>query len=68
MPEARLGYFCDVGVSFRLGRISGGLGIYLALTGEFLNGVDCVKAGVADYYVKSENLKELENALKTEIK
>jgi len=40
MPESKIGFFTDVGGSFFLPRLDGQLGMYLALTGEMLTGVD----------------------------
>lgn len=42
MPETKIGFFTDVGGSFFLPRMDGHLGMYLALTGEMLKGVDCL--------------------------
>ena len=40
MPETTIGFFPDVGASFFLPRLDGGLGTYFALTSETLTGVD----------------------------
>lgn len=40
MPETKIGFFTDVGGSFFLPRLDGQLGMYLALTSDFLRGVD----------------------------
>ena len=40
MPETTIGFFPDVGGSFFLPRMDGGMGTYLALTSEQLKGVD----------------------------
>lgn len=40
MPEAKIGFFPDVGTSFFLPRLDGELGTYLALTGAQLKGLD----------------------------
>lgn len=40
MPETTIGFFPDVGASFFLPRMDGGLGLYLALTSEQLKGVN----------------------------
>jgi 3-hydroxyisobutyryl-CoA hydrolase len=37
MPEAKIGYFPDVGASFFLSKMDGEIGTYLALTSETLN-------------------------------
>jgi len=40
MPETAIGFFPDVGGSFFLPRLEHSLGIYMALTGERLSGID----------------------------
>jgi enoyl-CoA hydratase/carnithine racemase len=42
MPESQIGFFCDVGGSFFLPRLSDSIGIYLALTGDRLKGYELV--------------------------
>lgn len=38
MPEAKIGYFPDVGGSYFLSRLDGEIGTYLALTSQTLKG------------------------------
>lgn len=54
MPETAIGLFPDVGGSYFLPRLPGGLGLYLALTGERLKAADCLYAGIATHYVAAE--------------
>eukprot|EP01138_Halocafeteria_seosinensis_P010639 gb/GECG01010864.1/.p1 GENE.gb/GECG01010864.1/~~gb/GECG01010864.1/.p1 ORF type:complete len:432 (+),score=57.90 gb/GECG01010864.1/:1-1296(+) len=63
MPETGIGFFPDVGGSYFLPRLRGGLGMYLALTGHRLKGYDAVAAGVATHYVKPDKVDELLKAL-----
>lgn len=63
MPETVIGLFPDVGGSHFLPRLEGGLGMYLALTGNRLKGSDLVQAGIATHYVQSERLDDLVEAL-----
>lgn len=42
MPETDIGFFPEVGASFFLPRMDGKLGVYLALTGEMLTGVNAL--------------------------
>ena len=63
MPETTIGLFADVGGSHFLSRLGGKLGLYLALTGHRLKGVDCLKAGIATHFCKSFKLPELEKEL-----
>jgi len=66
MPETAIGFFCDVGGSHFLPRLSPGfeVGMYLALTGARLKGYDLVRAGVATHYVPSSKAHALEEKLK----
>lgn len=63
MPETTIGFFPDVGASFFLPRMEGGLGTYLALTSEQLKGVDAFYHGVATHYIHSSTLPALESRL-----
>jgi 3-hydroxyisobutyryl-CoA hydrolase len=63
MPETTIGFFPDVGASFFLPRMSGGVGTYLALTSERLKGVNVFYAGVATHYIHSTALPALERRL-----
>lgn len=63
MPETTIGFFPDVGASFFLPRMSGGVGTYLALTSERLKGVNVFYAGVATHYIHSTSLPALERRL-----
>jgi 3-hydroxyisobutyryl-CoA hydrolase len=63
MPETAIGLFPDVGGTYILPRLCGKLGLYLALTGQRLKGVDCVKAGIATHYVESKDLPALYDCL-----
>lgn len=63
MPETRIGFTPDVGGTYLLGRAPGRIGEYLGLTGNTMTGADAVYAGFADYYVPSQHLGELREAL-----
>jgi 3-hydroxyisobutyryl-CoA hydrolase len=63
MPETTIGFFPDVGASFFLPRMPGGVGTYLALTSENLKGVNVFYAGVATHYIHSTSLPALERRL-----
>ncbi|EGD75319.1 hypothetical protein PTSG_06969 [Salpingoeca rosetta] len=63
MPETAIGLFPDVGGSYFLPRLSGGLGLYLALTGARLKGQDVLAAGIATHFVTSASIPEVEKAL-----
>lgn len=63
MPETQIGLFPDVGGSYFLPRLPGKLGLYLALTGYRLKGVDVLKAGIATHFCDSKKLDEVESDL-----
>src|SRR5919106_2044455 len=63
MPETGIGFFPDVGATYMLPRLRGGLGMYLGLTGARLGAADCVCAGIGGCYVPADRLDELEAAL-----
>ncbi len=50
MPEAGIGLFPDVGGGWFLPRLEGELGVWLALTGARLKGLDVLAAGVATHF------------------
>ena len=51
MPETNIGLWPDVGMTYRLSRVPGGLGTYMALTGASITGDQAVRAGLADMKV-----------------
>jgi len=63
MPETGIGLFPDVGGSYFLPRLQGQLGMYLALTGFRLTGVDVLRAGIATHFCSSNKLKDLRKDL-----
>lgn len=63
MPETAIGFFPDVGGSYFLPRLPGGIGMYLGLTGARLQGEDLKVAQIATHFVKTEQLDELEDQL-----
>lgn len=63
MPETGIGFFPDVGGAYFLPRLKHGLGAYLALTGDRLDGGDCVREGLADAYLPAAKAGALIAAL-----
>ncbi|EDO48943.1 predicted protein [Nematostella vectensis] len=63
MPETAIGFFPDVGGAHALPRLSGKLGLFLALTGQRLKGYNVKLAGIATHYVTLEKISALEEAL-----
>jgi enoyl-CoA hydratase len=66
MPEVSIGLVPDVGGTYLLARAPGCSGLHAALTGHTLAAADAIYAGLADHFVRSENvphlLAELESA------
>ena len=64
MPETGIGLFPDVGGTYALSRVNGGLpvGLFCALAGARLRTADCLWAGLATHYVPSAAVPELEQA------
>lgn len=63
MPECAIGLLPDVGGTYLLANMPGHSGEYVGLTGARLDGADCIYAGLADYYVHSDQLPALKSAL-----
>lgn len=63
MPEISIGIFPDVGGTWMLGRLAGGIGMFLALTGAQLGASDCRFLGLADYFIESSKWLNLRHAL-----
>lgn len=63
MPEVAIGYFPDVGGSYFLPRIPGELGIYLGVTGVQIRAADALYCGLADWYLESDRLSDLDHKL-----
>ena len=54
MPETGIGLFPDVGGGWYLSRLSGHVGMYLALTGARLDGAECLALGLATHYLAAD--------------
>ena len=63
MPETAIGLFPDVGGGWYLSRLPGRMGQYLALTGNRIDGADCLALGLATHLVPSGRLPDLKAAL-----
>lgn len=63
MPEVAIGYFPDVGGSYFLPRIPGELGVYLGVTGVQIGAADALYCGLADWYLRSDALADLDRRL-----
>ena len=65
MPEVAIGYFPDVGGSYFLTRTPGQLGTYLGVSGVQIRASDALYCGLADGYLESSKLPELDKSLDT---
>lgn len=63
MPETRIGFTPDVGGTWLLGRAPGRFGEYFGLTGDAMNAADAIHLGFADFFVPSDRLEALREAL-----
>ena len=63
MPETAIGFTPDVGGSFHLARAPFHAGRHLAATSAHASGADVVALGLADAFVESARLDELEQAM-----
>ncbi len=64
MPETGIGLFPDVGGGYFLPRLPGAAGMFMALTGARIGHADALALGIADAYVPSARLDELEAAFR----
>ncbi|MFN3580316.1 MAG: enoyl-CoA hydratase/isomerase family protein [Pseudomonas sp.] len=63
MPETGIGYFPDVGGSYFLPRLPGAMGNYMGITGVHIKAGDALQAGLADMFIDSSQLAELDQLL-----
>ncbi len=63
MPECGIGLIPDVGGTYLLSRLPGGLGYYLGLTGRRLSGQDCLDAEIATHLVPAAEVAALREIL-----
>lgn len=61
--EAKIGFFTDVSGSYFLSRLPNNLGLFLGLTGTRLRGMEMVQVGLANFFVRRENIDKLEKDL-----
>lgn len=65
MPETRIGFTPDAGVSFLLSRAPGRLGEYLALTSGSMGPADAIACGFADFFVPDARVRDVVHAFET---
>lgn len=59
MPEAKIGFFTDVGASYMLSRLRNNIGMYIAMTSGRLKGEDVYNSGFANYFVSKDNISKI---------
>ncbi|UGT39419.1 enoyl-CoA hydratase/isomerase family protein [Nocardia yamanashiensis] len=64
MPEVGIGFIPDVGGTYLLSHAAGEIGTHVGLTTARMNAGDAIAAGFADYFVPSEQLPALLDALR----
>eukprot|EP00933_Yihiella_yeosuensis_P071087 TRINITY_DN79287_c0_g1_i1.p1 TRINITY_DN79287_c0_g1~~TRINITY_DN79287_c0_g1_i1.p1 ORF type:complete len:406 (+),score=74.48 TRINITY_DN79287_c0_g1_i1:105-1322(+) len=64
-PEMAIGFFPDVGSTYKLGRLKAGtsVGRFIGLTGQQFKAWDCIYAGLATHFVPAANLRKLRDLL-----
>lgn len=69
MPEATIGFFCDVGGSYFLPRIlnNPAYGLYLGLSSERFKGKELLAYGVATHFIHSDALDALRSDLSSNV-
>ncbi|MQY23411.1 enoyl-CoA hydratase/isomerase family protein [Nocardia macrotermitis] len=65
MPETGIGFVPDVGGTYLLSHAPGEIGTHVALTTARMSAGDAIAAGFADYFVPSEQIPALLDALHT---
>jgi len=63
VPDCAIGFFPNAGNVKFLNRLPGRLGLYLALTGRRLRGVELVQSGIGNFYIPTSRIKYLEESL-----
>jgi enoyl-CoA hydratase len=63
MPETKIGFFPDVGVSYYLGQCADYFGYYLALSGRTIDASTALELDLVDYVVDSDSLVDLEQRI-----
>ncbi|KAK5576728.1 hypothetical protein RB653_007872 [Dictyostelium firmibasis] len=62
MPENKIGYFPDIGVSYFLSKL-GSIGLYLGMVGPHIKSEDLIKLNIANCYIPSNQFEETLNDL-----
>lgn len=65
LPQTGLGYFPDAGLTHFLARLPDCVGVYLALTGAQIKGVDLTHAGIATHFQSRDDFIAMTQALES---
>lgn len=65
MPETAIGFFPDIGASYFLPRLPGGVGNWMGLTGARIAGAQAVDIGLATHAVTSAELPSVAEAIRS---
>ncbi|TSB47301.1 enoyl-CoA hydratase/isomerase family protein [Alkalicoccobacillus porphyridii] len=63
MPETAISFFPDIGAGYFLNQAPDNTGLYLGLTGKVIRAEDVLYINAADYYMTSDSLSKLRDAL-----
>ncbi|KAK5575804.1 hypothetical protein RB653_006938 [Dictyostelium firmibasis] len=63
VPDCAIGFFPNSGNIRLLNRLEDGIGLYLALTGRRIRGVELVQAGVTDFFIPTNMIPSLDDCL-----
>ncbi|KYQ99782.1 hypothetical protein DLAC_03727 [Tieghemostelium lacteum] len=63
VPDCAMGFFPNAGTLRFLARLQDGVGLYLALTGRRLRGPELMQTGISNFYVLTDKVKLLDEAL-----
>lgn len=67
MPEAKIGFFTDVGTGATLANLRNNIGMYLGLTSGRLKGEDVYNSGLANYFVTRDSIPNIYNEISSAI-
>ena len=59
MPEAKIGFFSDVGSGAFLSKCSEYTGLYLAMTGKIISGDNMAKLGLATHFIEDMKVSDI---------
>lgn len=59
MPEAKIGFFTDVGAGLTLANLRNNIGMYIALTSGRLKGEEVYNSGFANYFVSRDSIPKI---------